>query len=249
MPTPSRRSSGSTQLANRPKLVPQRKATTITRPPHDGSFLRGALVSIDAVKSRKKRTVPFQYNPAQLSRNVSPNVYVGSQDGSQRFTDTPKQTIQLDIQLEATFTNYLGRSPAPSVSSESFVGLLPQLDALELLISPPSKELKKYDKQIESGKLYAVPPVPPRTLFVWGPQRVLPVTITSMSITEEMFDYRLIPVRAKVQLQLEVLSFFGAPQSKDRSLVLSTIKRQEGRASKAMLFGASGKEPTGVAVK
>ena len=43
-------------------------------------------------------------------------------------------------------------------------------------------------------------------MFVWGSQRVVPVRITDFSITEEAFDARLNPLRAKVSLSMRVLS-------------------------------------------
>ena len=47
----------------------------------------------------------------------------------------------------------------------------------------------------------------PFILFVWGPQRVLPVRLTSLSITEEAYDPLLNPIRAKAELSLNVLSY------------------------------------------
>ena len=44
------------------------------------------------------------------------------------------------------------------------------------------------------------------TLFVWSVQRVLPVRITELSITEEAFDTNLNPLRAKVSLGMRVLT-------------------------------------------
>ena len=46
----------------------------------------------------------------------------------------------------------------------------------------------------------------PLTLFVWSKQRVVPVRVTDLSITEEAFDVTLNPIRAKVSLGLRVLS-------------------------------------------
>jgi hypothetical protein len=46
----------------------------------------------------------------------------------------------------------------------------------------------------------------PLSLFVWSAQRIVPVRITEFSITEEMFDPFLRPIRAKVSLGLRVLS-------------------------------------------
>jgi hypothetical protein len=54
-----------------------------------------------------------------------------------------------------------------------------------------------------------ISPMPaPMTLLIWGAFRVLPVRLTSFSITEEAFDPRLNPIRAKVELSLTVLSYF-----------------------------------------
>jgi hypothetical protein len=44
----------------------------------------------------------------------------------------------------------------------------------------------------------------PRILFIWGLTRVLPVKITSLSITEQKFDFLLNPVQAEVQIGLAI---------------------------------------------
>ena len=80
------------------------------------------------------------------------------------------------------------------------------LAATSLLISPSSDQLSTYQQDLDSGKLAAVPPVPPRILFVWGPGRVLPVAITSLTVTEEIFDGLLVPIRASVKAKLEELA-------------------------------------------
>jgi len=42
-------------------------------------------------------------------------------------------------------------------------------------------------------------------LFVWGPGRVLPVRLTGLAVREQEFDILLNPIRAEVDLSLEVL--------------------------------------------
>jgi hypothetical protein len=44
------------------------------------------------------------------------------------------------------------------------------------------------------------------TLFVWSKSRVVPVRLTDFSITEEAFDTKLNPIRAKVSLGMRVLN-------------------------------------------
>ena len=57
------------------------------------------------------------------------------------------------------------------------------------------------------GTIEILPMEGPFILFVWGPQRVLPVRLTSLSITEEAYDPLLNPIRAKAELSLSVLSY------------------------------------------
>jgi hypothetical protein len=52
----------------------------------------------------------------------------------------------------------------------------------------------------------------PRVLFIWGLTRILPVRITSMTLTEQQFDFLLNPVQAQVQIGLAVA---GTPPAGD----------------------------------
>jgi hypothetical protein len=54
--------------------------------------------------------------------------------------------------------------------------------------------------------LEVLPLEAPLTLFVWSRQRVVPVRVTDLSVTEEAFDAALNPIRAKVSISLRVLS-------------------------------------------
>ena len=44
------------------------------------------------------------------------------------------------------------------------------------------------------------------TVFAWSTQRITPVRITDLEITEEAFDPNLNPIRAKVSLGMRVLN-------------------------------------------
>jgi hypothetical protein len=44
------------------------------------------------------------------------------------------------------------------------------------------------------------------TVFAWSNQRITPVRITDIEITEEAFDPQLNPIRARVSLSMRVLS-------------------------------------------
>lgn len=156
-------------------------------------LLKGALILIDRTNSQSKITVPFQYNPNTLTRSLQPKYYQSQGD---RYTGPAGHTIDVKVQLEGS-----------ADGGTSTNGILPQIAALELMINPKSADLTTYMQDMKSNKLKAVPPLAPRTLFVWGPQRVLPVRLTSISFTETMFNNNLTPMIADVGLKMEVYPF------------------------------------------
>ncbi|HVJ02557.1 MAG TPA: hypothetical protein VM662_10260, partial [Sphingomonas sp.] len=83
----------------------------------------------------------------------------------------------------------------------------PTLSALEMLVYPKSALVIANEVIAAAGGIEVLPVDGPMVLFVWGPTRVLPVRVASISITEEAFDTLLNPVRARVELSLEVLSY------------------------------------------
>jgi hypothetical protein len=93
------------------------------------------------------------------------------------------------------------------------MGIYPQLSALEMLIYPKSALVIANTVLLAVGTIEIIPPEAPMTLFIWGPKRVLPVRLTTFSIAEEAYDVNLNPIRAKVTLGLQVLSYNDLPLS------------------------------------
>jgi len=95
-------------------------------------------------------------------------------------------------------------------------GIGPQLAALEKMVLPSAKLAGMIGAVIDAIAGAASPPAPPaqpiprekypRILFIWGPTRVLPVTIDSMTIAEQEYDFLLNPVRAEVDITLSVIA-------------------------------------------
>ena len=47
----------------------------------------------------------------------------------------------------------------------------------------------------------------PTVLFVWGPGRIVPVRVTTLTITEKLYDGTLLnPIHAEAQIGLKVLT-------------------------------------------
>jgi len=110
------------------------------------------------------------------------------------------ETFKLEANLDAADQLDAG-DPLATAS-----GIQPQLAALETVIYPTSAQLQQANAMARAGTLEIVPMDAPLALFVWSKERVVPVKITEFSITEEMFDSSLNPIRAKVSLGLRVLT-------------------------------------------
>jgi len=165
-------------------------------------ILKGALVGID-ILSPVPKVIAFQYNPDSLTRTLKARASGG--DGARaeamRLSGAPEEDITLEVEIDATDSLEHGDAIATDM------GIYPQLSALEMLLYPASSQVIANTALMATGTIEIVPPVAPFTLFVWGAKRVLPVRITSFSITEEAYDANLNPVRAKVSLGLRVLSY------------------------------------------
>ncbi len=169
-------------------------------------LMKGALIAIDS-SGMPCKSVVFQYNPDTLSRTLQPQI-TGSDSNKleeMRIKGAPIETIKLEIEIDAT--DRLENAEGSAVTA----GIYPQLSALELFVYPNSGDVLANSVLLAAGSIEIVPPLAPLIVFVWGPNRVLPVQITEFSITEESYDVNLNPIRAKVSLGLRVLSYNDLP--------------------------------------
>jgi hypothetical protein len=164
--------------------------------------MKGALVGIDPIIP-VPNVVVFQYNPESMTRKLEPRAVSAEGDRGEayRLTGAPKETISLTVEIDAT--DQLEQANPLTTA----VGIYPTLAALEILLYPKIATVIANDILSLIGTIEVIPVQAPMTLFVWGPQRILPVRLTSMSITEEAHDPLLNPIRAKVELSLSVLSY------------------------------------------
>lgn len=165
--------------------------------------VRGAIVVIDVDTSAVLRVIALQYNPDVVTRTLQIHaVGDGKPDRSQplRLIAPPTETIKVDAEIDATDQLEVGDARAVSA------GIHPQLAALETLLYPTAAALLARNDAQSGGVLEIAPMEAPLTLFVWSKQRIIPVRITDLSITEEAFDTGLNPLRAKVSLSMKVLS-------------------------------------------
>jgi hypothetical protein len=173
--------------------------TTFPRSPR---LLKGAIVGIDPFNPLAS-VIVFQYNPRELTRKLQPQTTKGggAKGEALRLTGPPQETITLKVEIDATDELEKAGSIATSL------GIYPQLSALEMLIYPKSALVIANAALALAGTIEVIPPEAPLTLFIWGIKRVVPVRLTSFSITEEAYDVNLNPIRAAVSLDLQVLSY------------------------------------------
>ena len=174
--------------------------------PNSPRLLKGALIGVDPLNPLGS-VVVFQYNPDTMTRKIDPRAVTAEGDRGEAFrlTGAPKETITLSIEIDAT--DQLEQANPLAIAS----GIYPTLAALEIMVYPKSAIVIANTLLSLIGTIEVIPAESPMTLFVWGPQRVLPVRITSLSITEEAHDQLLNPIRAKVELSLTVLSYQDLP--------------------------------------
>jgi hypothetical protein len=163
---------------------------------------KGAIVGVDALNPLAS-VVVFQFNPEKLTRTITPQTSGGSGSifETQRLKGAPEETIRMDLVFDAADALGDGDGIAESL------GLYPQLSALEMLVYPKSALVITNTVLLATGTIEVIPPAGPLTLFIWGPQRIVPVQIKEFSIEEQTYDSNLNPITAKVTLSLKVLSY------------------------------------------
>jgi hypothetical protein len=188
--------------------------------PNAPKLVKGALVELsERFLGPVPNIIVFQFNPETLSRGFEAWTPEQSQDGEgeavERSAATarpgdPTESISLSLILDASDA----LNEAESHPIDVFAGVSTRLSALELLTFPQNDSLLGELLSAASSALggsvsFSVAEArrgsAPVTLFVWGPGRIVPVTVTSFEVEEQQFLPSLYPHRAKVSLGMRVL--------------------------------------------
>ena len=170
--------------------------------PNSPRLIKGALVGVD-IMNPLASVVVFQYNPNTMTRRLEARAAGDEGDPGEalRLSGPPKETITLNIEIDAADQLEDGNDVTTQM------GIYPSLSALEMMLYPKSASVIANSVLSLVGSIEILPMEGPFVLFTWGAKRVIPVRITSFSITEEAFDPALNPILAKVELTLTVLSY------------------------------------------
>lgn len=164
------------------------------------AYLKGSLVSYESrVAAGAPTVVAFQYNPLTITRTLRLEAS-GTAGGSPlEARQKPVEDYSMELQFDATDGLEKGPLPAPLTAT---LGIAPRLAALEMLMQPIDAPAPR----VAPGGGQPVPPKRlPFVLFLWGGQRVTPVQLTTLTITETAFDELLNPIQASAQVAFRVI--------------------------------------------
>jgi hypothetical protein len=201
-------------------------------------LLKGGLVLVNTASGAVQRIITLQYNSDSLQRSFQIQGAGGEGDRSEalRLKGPPVETIKLEAEIDATDHLEFPDNNRNTVA----LGIHPQLAALETIVYPASSSLVENNGLAQAGTIEIVPMETALTLFVWSAQRILPVRITELSVTEEAFDPALNPIRAKVSLGMRVLSVDDLGFThRGGSLFMAYLRAKEQLVSKAPVASIS----------
>lgn len=191
--------------------------------PNSPNIMKAALISMGGTIP-VPRLIMLQYNPAELTRQLEPDFEKtgDTPTGTNLLAGPATETIQMTARISA-----VDQLQANDATAMMF-GIHPQLATLEMMLFPSTTSIAADIAMMALGVLEIVPPETPLTVLVWGPMRVLPVQITSYSVTETMHDTKLNPIDAQVTMSMKVLTYQDfAPDQVGFYLYLANLAERE----------------------
>ena len=173
-------------------------------------MMRGMLISFsDPNIGLVPTLVPFQYNPAEVTRTIKVNKSGTSGGPGLRVQDNPTESYTLKIELDGI--------DAVDKPITGVMGVQPLLATIEAMLEPAGSlgvlgavgsALAGAVSALTGGGPSGGPiPAPslPLVVLAWSATRIAPVRIDSFTAHETGFNAALLPVQATVDLSLTVL--------------------------------------------
>jgi hypothetical protein len=189
-----------------------------------GNFIRGALVEfMPTFLIPLPNIIIFQFNPETMTHAWTQPESVPVSSGGGGNTNPlavkglPGESFSFTLVMDTVDMIADGSPIAEGIATVS--GVYTRLAALEMLQYPvPAADsglvgaVSAAASAVGGSTGGATPDrsVPamqvPTVLFVWGPGRIVPVRVTSLSITEKLYDALLNPIHAEAAISLRVLT-------------------------------------------
>jgi hypothetical protein len=186
-----------------------------------GPLIKGALVELmPTFLTPLPNVIVFQFNPETMQhRWTQPEPAWGANPLA--VSGLPGESFSFSLAMDANDMIADGNVAAQALAQTT--GIYSRLAALEMLLYPTgSADIPELLGSVSAsnsiggssfspGSTAPVDrPVPesqvPTVLFVWGLGRILPVRVTGLSITENLYDEFLNPTHADAELTLTVLT-------------------------------------------
>lgn len=187
------------------------------------SYLRGAFVSfMPTFLIPLPNVIVFQYNPETMDHTWTPAAAADAGADKElsnplAVKGLPTEEFSFSLSLDANDMIADGSPVAEGIATLS--GVYTRIAALEMLLYPTgafgggllgSVSASIGGASASLGGAAAAAPIPqmtvPATLFVWGPGRIVPVRITSLKVTEKIYDGLLNPTHADVTVGMKVMT-------------------------------------------
>lgn len=191
-----------------------------------GKYLKGAFIQMmPTILIPLPNVIIFQYNPETMTHTWTPAAkdttapHAGGQPNPLAVKGLPGESFSFNLAMDAN--DMIADGSPVAVGLATATGIYSRLAALEMLLYPTGAFAggsllgavsaaastvtggtagAKQDRVVPQSTL-------PTVLFVWGPGRILPVRITSLTITEKLYDALLLnPTHAEAQIGLAVLT-------------------------------------------
>jgi hypothetical protein len=180
------------------------------------TYMRGAFIEfIDTGLIPIPNVIVFQFNPETMTHTWSQAEAAADGGNPLAVTGAPGEQFGFTLAVDAMDSIADGGA---SGGLAEISGVATRLAALEMLLFPTGATKGGLIGTVTAsiGGLVAgssgEPPrdvpasVIPTVLFVWGPGRIVPVRLTTLTITEKLYDKLLIPTHAEAQIGMRVLT-------------------------------------------
>jgi len=186
-----------------------------------GALAKGALVEYLPTSPVTPVVTVFQYNPESMVHTWTqgqPSGKPGVESNNPlAVPGLPGESFQFTIFLDADDDMVSGVKARAQAAQKSGVGA--RLAALEMLLYPVAGPQASGGGSASPGGLIGTASAAsasptwnlpnstvPIVLFFWNSNRIVPVRVTTLTITETLFDTDLNPTHAQAQLSLRVLT-------------------------------------------
>jgi hypothetical protein len=187
-----------------------------------GKFLKGAFVEFTtSFLLPVPNVIIFQFNPETMTHTWTPAAPAsappgGGESNPLAVRGLPGESFSFTLAMDASDMIADGSPVAVGLATAS--GIYTRLAALEMLLYPTggnqsggllgtvSAAISAATSSANSDRSVPQSTVP-TVLFVWGPGRILPVRVDSLSIIEKLYDAPFLnPTHAEAQIGLTVLA-------------------------------------------